>query len=80
MAVKVEAVNLPIQPDKARKRAQIQTMAKEQKYILVAPALGLPAGAVIDGPGAEVLANNGKAVPAPATEAKPARKKKEGAK
>ena len=56
-------------------------MAKEQKYILAAPALGLPAGAVIDGPGAEVLANNGKAVPAPATEAaaKP-RKKKEGAK
>ena len=40
-------------------------MAKEQKYILIAPALGLPAGAVIDGPGAEVLANNGKAVPAP---------------
>ena len=31
-------------------------MAKEQKYILVAPALGLPAGVVIDGPGAEVLA------------------------
>jgi len=55
-------------------------MAKEQKYILVAPALGLPAGAVIDGPGAEVLANNGKAVPAPATEAAKPRKRKEGAK
>jgi hypothetical protein len=55
-------------------------MAKEQKYILVAPALGLPAGAVIYGPGAEVLANNGKAVPAPATEAAKPRKKKEGAK
>ena len=52
-------------------------MAKEQKYILVAPALGLPAGAVIDGPGAEVLANNGKAVPAPAEQPKP---KKEGKK
>lgn len=60
-----------------------QEMANEQKYILVAPALGLPAGAVISGPGAEVLANNGKAVPAPAAEPeqkpKP-RKKKEGAK
>ena len=55
-------------------------MAKEQKYILVAPALGLPAGAVIAGPGAEVLANNGKAVPAPEPEQPKARKRKEGAK
>jgi len=61
-----------------------QEMANEQKYILVAPALGLPAGAVISGPGAEVLVGNGKAVPAPAEaepEQKPKpRKKKEAAK
>lgn len=50
-------------------------MAKEKKYILIQPAIGLPAGAVISGPGAEVLANNGKAVEAPA-EAK--QKKEEG--
>ena len=59
-------------------------MAKEQKYILVVPALGLPAGAVIDGPGAEVLANNGKALPlleeTPAPAPKKPRKKKEDAK
>lgn len=58
-----------------------QEMAKEQqKYILVAPALGLPAGAVITGPGAEVLVGNGKALPyieETAEQPKP-RKKKEG--
>lgn len=51
----------------------------KQKYILIQPAAGLPAGAVIDGPGAEVLANNGKAAPMPEDAPKPA-KKKEGRK
>ena len=58
-------------------------MAKEiQKYILVAPALGLPAGAVIAGPGAEVLVNNGKALPylEEAAPEQPKPKKKEAAK
>ena len=31
-------------------------------YKLLQPAAGLPAGAIITGPAAEVLANNGKAV------------------
>lgn len=42
----------------------------KQKFILTQPALGLPVGSVIDGPGAEVLVNNGKAVPAPAEDKK----------
>lgn len=31
-------------------------------YKLIQPAAGLPAGAIITGPAAEVLANNGKAI------------------
>ncbi len=51
-----------------------------KRYQLIEPAAGLPAGTVITGPAADVLVQNGKAVPV-ADEAKPKPKaKKEGAK
>ena len=51
----------------------------KKKYILIEPALGLPAGSVIDGPGAEVLVNNGKALPyVEESEPKPVKAAKKG--
>ena len=51
-----------------------------KRYKLIEPAAGLPAGTVFTGPAADVLVNNGKAVPVE-DEAKPKPKgKKEGAK
>ena len=53
-------------------------MAKAKKYRLLVPAAGLPAGAVISGPAVDILAANGKAVPA-REETQPAKARKEGA-
>lgn len=50
-----------------------------KQYKLIEPAAGLPAGTIITGPAADVLVNNGKAVPV-ADEEHPKAKKKEGAK
>ena len=50
-----------------------------KKYKLIVPAIGLPAGTVFTGPVADVLVNNGKAVPVIEDDPKP-EKKKEGAK
>lgn len=50
----------------------------KKKYVLIESALGLQAGSVISGPVADVLAANGKVVPAQ-EETQPAKARKEGA-
>ena len=51
-----------------------------KQYKLIEPAAGLPAGTIITGPAADVLVNNGKAVPVEDEPAPKVKKGKEGAK